>query len=797
MTANPLSTIPPIGPTTGMSAPPPPGRFKPIDPVILLRQHFKILLAVGIISAALGGGLWYLLLKKAPQYTSEAQILIENTQIAGGYDAATRIGGSSEDITNMINNEVNLIMSDEVISQALGRPEIRNTTWFQGFKGNISQARQAMQEDQMRANMIRGTTLLNLSMTTSKKAEATTMLEAVIATYLQLKEIQTQTQNSGLRKVFLDARDRAQDDLISIQRARERFIEENNLNSLQAVQSDEQRTYNTLLDQSLALQLELDAARGSYASLQASADAPDMTDEENFYINQVPQVANRQETLRQLSEFRRQLRANGKGEKHQQVVQLDHQRDAVQIELDREAEKQLTEYRSLQLQMAARSAEGLTGQIEALRPNLEQSQASLQDLNRKLAEFETLTERLETARLNVNQAREALNQQTLLTSRPDSVRVKRQVSPTEAELTFPKLLVVVPGVTFLLTGLTGGFLVLREMLDQMVRSPQDLKLIPEAQLLGLVPHAKEDASSGGTAERAVERAPTGLLAESYRQIRTALLSKMDRRGYKTLVCVSAQPESGTSTVVQNLGMSLALNGRSVLIIDANFRRPGQHKLLGIDNDRGLMDVLKESADLDDVIANHPDVSLSVLPTGRASDAAPELLEGATFRGALGQLESQYDLILIDAPPALLTSDSQLLSKHVDAIAVVIKAGNDKRGMLNRVLGQLDGQRADILGIILSGVQASVGGYFRKSYEDFYRYRQDEAPAGRKANKKANKKAARNGDKHRNQEQAQPPRPTEPGGLDADDTLLHVNPNEDSAADFLADDDAMFLEDPKN
>jgi len=433
MTANPLSTIPPIGPTTGMTAPPPPGRFKPIDPVILLRRHFKILLAVGIISAALGGGLWYLLLKEAPQYTSEAQILVENTQVSTAWAVTSQAGRGGEDITNMINNEVNLIMSDEVIREALGRPEIQSTKWLAGFNGDTSKAREAMQTDLMRASMIRGTTLMNLTMTTAEKPEATTMLEAVIATYLNLKQIQQQTQSSGLRKVFLDARDRAEDELLSIQRARERFIEENNLNSLQAVQSDEQRTYNTLLDQSLALQLELDAARGSYASLQASADAPDMTDEENFYINQVQQISQRQEILRQLSEGRRQLLAGGKGEQHGQVVQLDNQRDAVQIELDRETEKQLTEYRALQLQLAARSAEGLAGQIEALRPNLEQSQASLQDLNRKLAEYETLNERLDTARLNVNTAREALNQQTLLTARPDSTRVKRQVSPTEAK----------------------------------------------------------------------------------------------------------------------------------------------------------------------------------------------------------------------------------------------------------------------------------------------------------------------------------------------------------------------------
>ena len=98
-----------------------------------------------------------------------------------------------------------------------------------------------------------------------------------------------------------------------------------------------------------------------------------------------------------------------------------------------------------------------------------------------------------------------------------------------------------------------------------------------------------------------------------------------------------------------------------------------------------------------------------------------MLEGTAFRALLGRLESEYDLILIDAPPALLTSDSQLLAKHVDAIGVVVNAGVDKRGMIERMLGKLDGQRADVLGLILNGVRSAAGGYFRKSYQDFYRY----------------------------------------------------------------------------
>ena len=354
-----------------------------------------------------------------------------------------------------------------------------------------------------------------------------------------------------------------------------------------------------------------------------------------------------------------------------------------------------------------------------------------------------------------------------------------------------------PAIALLVMGLIGGVVVLREMLDQRVRSPMDLKLMPDANLLGLVPHAKEDPSGGGMAERTVERTPTGLLAESYRQIRTAVLSKMDRRGYKTLVCVSAQPEAGTSTFIQNLATSLAYNGRSVLIIDANFRRPSQHKLMETGNERGLIDLLKDNAEAEDVIVSHPDTSLSLLPTGRAADSPPELLEGAAFRGLLGQLETQYDIILIDTPPALLTSDSQLLSKHVDAIAVVVQAGTDKRGMLSRMLAQLDGQRADVLGIVLNGVKSSAGGYFRKSYEDFYRYREDNTGGRRSAKAKAKKektvKAKRNGKngdsngERLERNLAADPEPTASPVASADDDLMDLD-------DVFLDDDGPDLKD---
>ena len=162
----------------------------------------------------------------------------------------------------------------------------------------------------------------------------------------------------------------------------------------------------------------------------------------------------------------------------------------------------------------------------------------------------------------------------------------------------------------------------------------------------------------------------------------------------------------------------------MLIVDANFRRPSQHKLAQIANDRGLVDVLRSDATLDQVIHKLDGLSVSVLPTGNVNAAAPELIETETFRHIVEELRARYDIVLFDAPPALITSDAQMLARTVDAFALVSRAETDTRGMIQRMMRQLDGQRASLLGVILNGVRGTHGGYFRRSYQDFYSYHQE-------------------------------------------------------------------------
>ena len=739
MTANPLSTIPPIGPTTGMTAPPMAAKFKPVDPVRLLRQHLITLVVVGVIGVLVGGGLWYVWRTYAPSYGSRAQLLVTGTPRAANemVSFGTSSGELSE-IENFIKNQLPILSSEELMRNVVNAPIVQETTWFKEFNGDVQAAAESLQKDHFSASADRGSSLINLQVTMPRPADAQEVLQGVIDAYLTQRTINHLDRSATVTQGMTRDLRNAEDEIRQLDLDYTNFIRDNDLATVQSQQSEVSMEYQALTQHRMELQLELDSALGQTAGMQqANANEPDrpMTENEEAQLRLYPSVFQREEQLKQIEEEMEVQKGMGRGEQHAILRNLDERRDAVNRELASTMRDELVKYRANQLALAAQAVEGLKATLAEIEGKTRVAHERMKDHTRKLNQVKNLEELLERARNNKAEAQQDLRELRIFNSREDITRVARQTNPTKAELVSPKPFVVIPGVTMLFLGLTGGLLFAREMLDQRVKSPADLKLLPDIALLGVLPDAAEDPSGERTVERAVELTPAGLMAEAYRQVRTSLLAKMVRRGYKTLLIVGGQPESGASSVAQNLAASLAFNGRRVLILDVNFRRPRQHELAGVANFHGLVNVLEDDAPWASAVHQVDDLSLFVLPTGECSEAHPELLEGQAFRGLLGELETEYDMVVIDAPPALLTSDSQLLAKQVDAIAIVVRASRDPRGMVERMLRRLDGQRADVLGVILNGVKSAAGGYFRKSYEEFYNYRQDE---------KAPKKAGRNG-----------------------------------------------------
>ncbi len=734
MTANPLPPIPPISATSGMVPPHGAGRFKPIDPVKVLRQNMVWLIAAGVAGIILGVVTFVVLNMTVPKWTSNAQLRVQmpNLDITkpGGSGMATG-GPNAEMMDRFKQTEAFRLRSEEILRQAIDNPMVRDTQWYKQFT-NPQKAREALMEDYLSVSPIRGSELIVVSVSTKAEDDARRLLQSVLDVYLREIERDASGGVAQQQRALEQARAQVEDEMKRLESQRSNFLTTYDLTSLNTQQSAASFDYQNLAKQNADLRFGLDATRELVSILQQKMDAGDMTPtpEAMTQIEMSPDILMIQNRI---NGFEEDVKTNAAryGENHPVTLEFKERLASAQTQKKQELDRKVREYQVNQVTQARNSVASLEGQIQALQTPLKEAQARMSDLQARIAQYESIMQQLDSARINRDRYNQALTDLNAVRQRPDYIAVRLYASPTEPEKTFPKIAIIVPGVTLLVLGAVAGLIFLRELLDQRMKSPADVKLLPEADLLGVIPSANEDPSGPTGVERVVEKYPSGLLAESFRETRTAILNKMDRRGYRTLMVVGGQPQAGVSTVAHNLATSLAYNGRNVLIIDVNFRRPAQHRLVGISNDIGVVDVINGRATVQDAIIQLDGLSVSVLPTGGAADEAPECLECPAFRSLLGQVEAAYDIVIIDAPPALLASESQLLAKHVDALAIVVRAMSDKRGMVERMFRRLDGHRADILGVILNGVRSSAGGYFRKNYRDFYRYR-DAAVADRGA-----------------------------------------------------------------
>ena len=210
------------------------------------------------------------------------------------------------------------------------------------------------------------------------------------------------------------------------------------------------------------------------------------------------------------------------------------------------------------------------------------------------------------------------------------------------------------------------------------------------------------------------------IAEQYRILRTNLQSLKHFTGPRTLVLTSAVHEEGKSVTAINLALTLAQQeGLRVLLIDADLRRSTIHSWLGLDGTTGLSTVLSNGLDLDGAVVRLQSPPLAVLPAGPRHDRPAELLESNAMKRLLALLKTQYDVIIIDAPPILPVTDPGILGAQSDGVLLVVRAGKTQRTVVKQALELLKHSKAKILGSILTHVDYYIPGYYR--YYHYYRY----------------------------------------------------------------------------
>ena len=198
-------------------------------------------------------------------------------------------------------------------------------------------------------------------------------------------------------------------------------------------------------------------------------------------------------------------------------------------------------------------------------------------------------------------------------------------------------------------------------------------------------------------------------AEAYRSLRTNLEFYSLENPLHTLLITSAEPDDDKSTVLANLGVIMAQSGKSVILVDADMRRPKLHTIFDLPNEVGLSTALTTSdAALPVFETDLP--NLKVIPSGPTPLNPADLLASRRMNTIVGELKTQADVVLFDAPPLVAVTDGALLATKVDGVLLVARAGYTKRELVERAKDILGKVKANLVGSVLTNAALDTGIY---------------------------------------------------------------------------------------
>jgi capsular exopolysaccharide synthesis family protein len=200
--------------------------------------------------------------------------------------------------------------------------------------------------------------------------------------------------------------------------------------------------------------------------------------------------------------------------------------------------------------------------------------------------------------------------------------------------------------------------------------------------------------------------PRSGIAEAYRTLRANVEFSSVDAPVRTLLVTSAVPGEGKSVTACNLAVAFAQSGRRVLLVDADLRRPGVHRLFDLANDRGLTDMLRDEAvGLDSVCHRSEQANLRILTTGPLPPNPAELLGSNRMQARLTLLLESADLVVMDSPPLQAVTDAAILSSFVDGTLLVVDANRSRRRHVRKARETLTRAGAHVLGAVLNRVAA--------------------------------------------------------------------------------------------
>jgi len=689
-----------------------------------------LIICSGIGGVMLGIGAYFALSVLYPLYSSQVLFeirpaIVDPTAI-GTPD--TRYGDL---ITRQQETEGLLLTSREVLGLAVQNPEVQETTWAKQFVVRSNDGMETFMIDDAVDDLVnsvssvvpRDTTLFGVTWSTHRAQDVPVVLNQIANAYSAKR---TQLDEAVMLKnldLFTKDLQRTTREIDDLSQEIENFVRDRGITSLDDPRySQVAIALNDLNEKIADAKSSMTSYQSAYMQTSAKLVGTIEPDENDIALaKQHTLVANQEKSMTDISTALRMQRDRllpG----HPGIVDLESRLRATELEYQSKLDEIIKRNLDSRLRQLATELERVQKVLDDLESDYEAKEVLLRDLAADFSRYQDLERRRDMLATKRDDQLKMIREAELMRFRSDAARVRMaQSAQTPRERSFPKMFIVIPLCTVLCVAITVGLIFLRELTDQRVKSASDLEIVPNARVLGVIPELDEDPTKSVSMEMCVQKHPHSVLAESYRQAAHPIAEMMERSNHQSLLFVGGLPGAGTTTMTTNLAGALAASGRRVIVIDANFRRPRMAQAMGFDpNHVGLGELLHGESSLDQVI-QHCSSGTDVIASGHPSRRVFERLNTQQFGRVMAELRDRYDLILIDAPPAVAAGDAMMLANKVDATVLVVRAHQEQRGLVARLVSQLSESQSELLGIILNRPRGTAGGYFKRNYATMAAY----------------------------------------------------------------------------
>jgi capsular exopolysaccharide synthesis family protein len=329
------------------------------------------------------------------------------------------------------------------------------------------------------------------------------------------------------------------------------------------------------------------------------------------------------------------------------------------------------------------------GQLRAMGGNQFEQAKIQQDLDVAMENAKTISGRLTDLRIRqVSQAT------------PISILSLAGVNPSPVRPNRP----LIVGLAALVGLFLGACLaLLQEFLDDRVNTTEDARRLLSVPALGYIPNIEREDQRVLTAQSS-----GGSVLESYRVLRSNVRFASVDEPVQSILVTSTMPGEGKSVTAVNLAVAMALDGKRVVLVDADLRRPTIHEKFGIRSGAGLTNVLVGTMSLEEALQATALENLHVLTSGPIPPNPAELLNSRAMEQIQEALKERADYVIFDSPPCLSVADAQVLAATVDGLIYVIQLGSTKKSALRHGYELLRQAHARVLGVVYNKIQPDGG-----------------------------------------------------------------------------------------